>query len=368
MFMTMKKRVLVAMSGGVDSSVAALLLKKQGFDVIGITFQLYDFSRLNKKEGKGGCCSIEDVDDARIVADKLGIRHYLTNSRERFRKKVIDYFADSYRKGETPNPCVACNTFIKFDELEHYANLLEADFFATGHYAQILHNTSGQYEIHRALDEEKDQSYFLMGVNPKFLSRCLFPCGAFTKDQIRDLAIEAGLCVGKKKDSMEICFIANTNYKDFLKKEYQFEDQPGEIVDEKGNLLGQHQGVHHFTVGQRRGLGALGLSAYYVIAIKPESRQVIVGEAHKVFAAGMMIEASQFREASQYQGKQLTVKIRSRSPFIPVRIEGLEGNHIQARFEEPQRAVTPGQFAVFYDEKRVLGGGAILRSVPERAA
>ncbi len=358
------------MSGGVDSSVAALLLKSQGYDVVGITFQLYDFSRSNKKESKGGCCSIEDVDDARIVADKLGIRHYLTNSRERFRKKVVDYFAESYRKGETPNPCVACNTFIKFDELEHYANLLEADFFATGHYARILHrpSESDAYEIYRALDEEKDQSYFLMGVNPRFLSRCLLPCGVYSKDQIREMAVAAGLCVGKKKDSMEICFIANTNYKDFLKKEYQFEDRPGEIVDENGKILGYHQGMHHFTVGQRKGLGALGLHAYYVVAINPETQRVIVGDAKKLFVSGMMIDSSSFQNAYRYQGKNLTVKIRSRSPLIPVKIETFHETHIQARFEEPQRAVTPGQFAVFYDEKRVLGGGAILRSVPEFAA
>lgn len=361
-----RKRVLVAMSGGVDSSVAAYLLKKQGYEVIGITFQLYDYSRANRKEGKGGCCSVEDVDDARLIADQLGIKHYLTNSRQEFRDKVIKYFVESYKKGLTPNPCVACNTFIKFDELEYHAKLLEADFYATGHYARLERTDSGEVEVYRAVDLEKDQSYFLMGVDRERFRNILFPCGDYSKDQIRALAEEAGLITSNKKESMEICFIANNDYKSFLKNEYQVEDQPGDIVDEQGQFLGRHSGFHHFTVGQRKGLGSFGLRAHYVVRIDAEKNRVVVGNAGGLFSDTMFVESASLRNIKSYEGRRLQVKIRSRSPEVGVFLSQTEDGKILATFEEPQRAVTPGQFAVFYDGDKLLGGGAILRAMAEQ--
>ena len=361
-----RSRIVVAMSGGVDSSAAAYLLKKEGHEVIGVTFQVYDYSRENRKEGKGGCCSIEDVDDARMVADKLGIRHYLVDTRKEFRENVINYFLSSYQKGETPNPCVACNTHIKFDELEYYRNLFAADYMATGHYAKLLRVKGGDVFIERAEDSARDQSYFLMGVNPVHLKKLIFPCGELSKNQVRELAVEAGLCVSRKKDSMEICFIPNNDYRSFLKSQLGDFERKGEIVDERTNsVLGNHTGVRDFTVGQRKGLGSFGLEAYYVTRIDSLTNRVYVGDAQKVFSKGMKLEVSSFIRIEDFLGRPLKVKIRSKAPEVEVAIRSVDRHQGQAfaEFLEPQRAVTPGQFAVFYQGNLVVGGGAITEAI-----
>lgn len=358
-----KGRVLVAMSGGVDSSVAALILKNQGYEVIGVTFQLYDYARQNRKEGKGGCCSVEDVIDAKHVCSKLGIRHYLFDSRERFQKRVVDYFAESYKQGRTPNPCVACNTFIKFDELEFYANSVDADYFATGHYVRIAHEENRSY-LERAEDPDKDQSYFLLGVQQERLQKALFPVGDFSKTEIREMAEKAGLPVSSKPDSMEVCFVPENNYRKFLEDTYQMQDDPGDLIDlETGRVLGRHRGIHHFTIGQRKMLGAYGLNDHYVIRIDPETKQVIVGIDRSLFSDGLAFDPVHFKDCGAFLGKELTVKIRSRSAFLKVKIDSIGSKEVLARFEEPQKSVTPGQFAVFYEGNRLVGGGPIVRPV-----
>lgn len=360
-----KGRVLVAMSGGVDSSVAALLLQKQGYEVIGVTFQLYDYSRQNRKEGKGGCCSVEDVIDAKHVCHRLGIRHYLFDSRERFKQRVVDYFAESYKLGKTPNPCVACNTFIKFDELAFYADSVEADYFATGHYVRLTSENGKKY-LERAVDPCKDQSYFLLGVTQNRLQRALFPCGDYEKDEIRRMAEEAGLPVSTKPDSMEVCFVPENNYRKFLKENYDFTDSPGDLIEvDTGKVLGRHPGIHHFTVGQKKILGSLGLHDYYVVRLDPETHQVFVGMDRKLLSEGMTFDPIYFEGVSDYFDREVTVKIRSRSDFLPAKILRSQNGEVVVRFNSPQRAVTPGQFAVFYQSNRLVGGGPILRPVAD---
>lgn len=350
------------MSGGVDSSVAAALLQEQGYEVIGITFQLYDYSRINRKAGKGSCCSIEDVTDARSVCQKLGIKHYLMDSRERFQKRVVNYFTESYKAGKTPNPCVACNTFIKFDELAEYTGITGAQKFATGHYARLVQE-GDQYYVAAAKDLSKDQSYFLMGVSQERLKACIFPLGNFTKDEIRAKAESLGLQVSNKPDSQEVCFIPNNNYRDFLKNEGGLSDDPGRVVTEEGEVLANHPGIHYFTVGQKKGLGPLGLHHYVVVRTDPTTKEVVVGVDRSLFSEGLIFESVQSSAALASSGGEIRVKIRSRSAFIPAKIMGLGAEGVTLKFDEPQRAVTPGQFAVVYKENKVLGGGPILRPV-----
>ena len=357
------RRVLIAMSGGVDSSVAAHLLKEQGYDVIGVTFQLYDYSRVNREAGKGGCCSLEDVHDARRVANQLGIKHYLFDTRERFQKRVIDYFTKAYKAGQTPNPCVACNTFIKFDELEFYANEVGADFFATGHYVRLIKENSGRVLLSPAKDPLKDQSYFLYGVSQEKLQRSLFPVGDYSKEQIREIARSLNLAVSQKPDSMEVCFIPNNDYRSFLKNEAGISDEPGHFVSEAGKVLGEHPGIHHFTIGQKKGLATYGFHHHYVIRIEPAARQVILGEDKSLLSEGVTFELAQLHCDHTELPERLFVKIRSRAPQVEARIHSCTGSQMTLEFVEPQRAVTPGQFAVLYHENKVLGGGPILRPV-----
>lgn len=341
--------------------MAAYLLKREGFEVVGVTFQLYDYSRQNRKEGKGGCCSIEDIQDTRGVCEKLGIKHFLFDTREHFKKRVMDYFADSYRRGETPNPCVACNTFIKFDELEYYANHVGAEFFATGHYARTVRDDAGVH-LERAKDLSKDQSYFLVGVGREKLNRCYFPVGDYEKSEIRQMALELDLPVSQKKDSMEVCFIPENDYRKFLRTEYQFEAKSGSIVNESGEVLASHGGTHEFTIGQKKGLADYGLHHFYVIDLKPAQNLVVVGPASRLLSDGVRVKGDFLLEPFG-SWVDVSVKIRSRAEPIAVRSVTSDGGTWTAQFETPQRAVTPGQFAVFYQGSRVIGGGPILGPV-----
>ncbi len=349
------------MSGGVDSSVAAYLLKKQGYDVIGVTFQLYDFSRANRKAGKGGCCSLEDIDDAKSVCAKLGIPHYLFDTREHFQKHVIQYFASAYKSGLTPNPCVACNTFIKFDELSYYAKVVGAEVFATGHYVRVQKEKTRTH-LKVAVDPSKDQSYFLLGVSQDHLSRCLFPIGELTKDEVRHLAAEAGLRVSSKPDSMEVCFVPENDYRKFLKENYEFGDQPGDFVDEAGHVVGRHPGIHHFTIGQRKGLATYGLHHHYVLEIDAVQRKIKVGLEHGLLSEGLQFQTHEPDYFKQFVGDVLQIKIRSRAEPISCTIRTVLEDRVTVQFHEPQRAVTPGQFAALYNYDHLLVGGGPIRT------
>ena len=360
------KRVVAAMSGGVDSSAAARLLSRDGYDVIGVTMRLWDSDADGVSPEHQGCCSIQDIEDARRVCRTLGIPHYVVDARSEFREHVIGYFVEEYRRGRTPHPCIACNDRIKFDFLMRRAGMLDADFVATGHYARVVpdDNGGGAWTLRRGADAGKDQSYVLFGLGQEQLARTLLPVGAFTKAEIRDLAREAGLHLADKADSQEICFIPSGDYREFLRSEGGAE--PGEIVDGEGRVVGAHEGVAFYTVGQRRGIGvtaqALGLpegEKVYVTAVDPASRRVTVGGS-----AGLLRRTARVSGARYVAGEappsptRVQAKIRYNGPAVPAALRP-DGPDAELRFDEPQRAVTPGQAAVFYDGDRVLGGGYI---------
>ncbi len=353
------------MSGGVDSSVAALLLQRAGYDVVGITFQLYDYARANREGGKGGCCSLEDVSDAREVCHRLGIQHFLVDSRERFKKRVVDYFTETYRQGLTPNPCVACNTFIKFDELDEYRASIGADFIATGHYVDTEKRGDRLY-LKAAKDPLKDQSYFLVGMKRSFLDKALFPIAPYTKDEVRTMAESAGMPISTKRDSMEICFIPQNDYRHFLKTTAGFADVEGEIVNRKGEVLGKHRGFHHFTIGQKKGLADFGIHHHYVASLEAHTNRVIVDRDEGLFQDSFWFQAIDREALSEHLKRPLQVKVRSRSKAVCAQITELKSDGSgRVEFEEAQRALSPGQFAVFYDGDLLVGGGPILKRMSE---
>ena len=353
-------RVLVAMSGGVDSSVAAALLLEAGHEVIGVTMQLWDYSQNEQSCDPNAkfdtCCSLDDVSDARSVAHKLGIPFYVMDYQEDFKRDVVDYFTSEYLKGRTPNPCVACTTFLKFDHLMTRAQKLGCDYVATGHYARILYDEKIKtYHLTKGLDPLKDQSYFLYSMTQERLSKILFPIGHLTKPEVRDVAEKYGLLNAKKKESMEICFIPNNDYASFISKRADKKDViSGEVLHEDGTFLAKHDGIHHFTIGQRKGVGVSYPKPLYVTRIETESGRVYLGEEASLFRKGFRF--SKFHAVREFDKghKELKVKIRYRSE--PASIV-FEGDFIT--FSQPQKAVTPGQIAVIYKGDEVLGGGFI---------
>ncbi|MCE9532511.1 MAG: tRNA 2-thiouridine(34) synthase MnmA [Planctomycetes bacterium] len=354
-------RVVLAMSGGVDSSVSAVLLKEQGYDVVGLFMRTgaHSGEADSRADHKKGCCSAIDAGDARRIADKLDIPFYALDFEREF-DKIIDYFADEYLKGRTPNPCVVCNNWLKFGQLWEFGKKLGADFIATGHYARIVAGGDGQPELHRAVDPEKDQSYVLYGIRPEILPHLLFPVGGFRKEEIRAIARRAELSVAEKPDSVEICFVPDGDHANLIRKRRPELVTAGTVVDSDGKILGEHDGYERFTIGQRKGLGIAADRKRYVLEIIPESRTVVLGDKEDLLSTGL--EASKVNwlmAPPEGETFHCTAKIRYRHPGTPARVQAFANGEAQVEFDVPQSAVTPGQAVVFYDGDRVLGGGWI---------
>lgn len=350
------QRVIVAMSGGVDSAVAAGLLARQGYEVVGVTMRLYTQEDPEAPVGRRRCCAVEDIDDARQAADVLGIPHYVLNMEAEFGRQVVDYFVDEYRRGRTPNPCLACNEHVKFRSLLARALALDADFLATGHYARIVRR-DGRYALLTANDPEKDQSYVLYTLGQQELARTLFPVGDYTKPQVRALATEMGLPVADKPDSADICFIPDGDYRRFLAN--RLPQSEGALLDRDGRVVGRHAGVAAFTIGQRRGLGVALGEKQFVTAIDPARNVVVVGPEQDLLSRSLVADRVSWVDEPPAAPFEAEVKVRYRTPPSPARVEPQPDGVARVVFERPQRAITPGQAAVFYRGDVVVGGGTI---------
>lgn len=354
-----KKRIVVAMSGGVDSTTVAALLKKEGYEVIGITMQLLDYGA-----AEGGCCSLDHVVDARRAADQLDIPHYVVNFTEEFKNYVLTDYVEKYKSGKTPIPCVLCNQHVKFDLLMKRALELGADYLATGHYARIEKGDGSALTLNKACDESKDQTYFLYTLTQKELKRLMFPLGALAKDEVRELAKEMNLRQADKPDSTGVCFVPTGNYRDFLISRSAFTEREGEIINTEGKVLGSHKGVFSFTVGQRRGLGIATGKPMYVTEIEPDTNRVIVGEEDRIYGTKLLAENLTWVNSAYITDMladkvrvKAKVRYRHRASDAFVTMNNETGALVE--FKDPQRAITPGQAVVFYDEDKVLGGGWI---------
>ena len=352
------KSVVIAMSGGVDSSVSAALLKEQGYDVIGVSLQLYD--PIPKEPGcrSKTCCSLDDVRDAGRVAKKLGIPFEVIDMRAEFKEQVIDYFIAEYAAGRTPNPCIRCNELIKFDLLLKKALEMGAELLATGHYARTGDDGNGRKRLLAGLDPLKDQSYFLFTLTQEQLQQVIFPVGMLEKPEVRRLAAEFNLPVAQKHESQEICFIPDNDYVKFLES-HGVPQQPGEIVTGDGTVIGRHSGVHRYTVGQRKGLGIAWKQPLHVSAIDTEQNRVVVGERRELERSRLTAERATWSIAPKVTEFRAACRIRYRHTPAPCRVVILAENHFEVYFDTPQISVTPGQAAVLYDGEVVLGGGWI---------
>ena len=357
----MDTKVIAAMSGGVDSSVTAALMVEAGYDVIAITMRLGTHDTIEIDSDKPNCCSLEGVEDARRVATQLDIPFYAVNYEDTFRQSIVDYFADEYLSGRTPSPCVICNQDLKFGKLLELATQLEVDYVATGHYARIEREPeTGRYLLRKGIDLHKDQSYFLFSLTQAQLSRALMPLGGYEKDDVREVARKYQMRTAEKPESQELCFIADDNYKRFLKDRIPEKIQEGAIVDRAGQTLGTHQGIPFYTVGQRKGLGISAKTPLYVTELKVRDNTIVVGQNADLLADTMQVEQVNLITMDNLSEPiRAEVKIRYKDAGAAATISPLTDTEVAVKFDQPRRAVTPGQAAVFYDGDTVIGGGWI---------
>lgn len=356
-----KKKVVVGMSGGVDSSVAAYLLKEQGYDVIGVTMQIWQDEEETVQEENSGCCGLSAVEDARRVAAALDIPYYVMNFKKEFQKYVIDYFMDEYLNGRTPNPCIACNRYVKWEALLTRSMEIGTDYIATGHYARIDVLPNGRYAIKHSATRMKDQTYALYNLTQDQLKRTLMPVGEYSKEEIRAIAEKIHLKVASKPDSQDICFVPDGDYAEFIRRESKKEVPEGNFVSTDGKILGRHKGITHYTVGQRKGLGlSLGHPAF-VLEIRPETNEVVIGTNEESMTRFVKANRLNFMAVEDIEGEMRAFgKIRYNHKGAPCTVKRTGEDEILCTFDEPVRAVTPGQALVLYDGDYVLGGGTII--------
>lgn len=360
--MSRKEKVIIGMSGGVDSSVAAWLLKEQGYEVIGVTMQIWQDEEEEVLEENGGCCGLSAVEDARRTAQLLEIPHYVMNFKADFKRFVIDYFVSEYLEGRTPNPCIACNRYVKWEALLNRSLEIGADYIATGHYARIRQLENGRFCLTRSVTAAKDQTYALYNLTQEQLSHTLMPVGSYSKEEIRRMADQIGLSVADKPDSQEICFVPDQDYAGFIERTTGAPSQTGNFVQADGTILGQHKGIIHYTIGQRRGLGLPMGRRVVVTEIRPETNEVVIGEQEDVWTDHLLADRLNWMSVPDLtEERSASAKIRYNHTGTPCTLQKTASDQIRVQFHEPVRAVTPGQAVVFYDGDCVLGGGTILK-------